>query len=41
MTGLFLGVSVPMMDRHLASRRPGYAAALKNRSAFLPWPPRK
>ncbi len=41
MTGLFLGVSVPMMDRHLASRRPGYASALKSRSAFLPWPPRK
>lgn len=41
LTGLFALISVPMMDRHLASRRPGYAAALKNRSAFLPWFPRK
>jgi steroid 5-alpha reductase family enzyme len=41
MTALFLGVSVPMMDRHLASRRPGYAEALRRRSAFLPWFPRK
>jgi steroid 5-alpha reductase family enzyme len=41
MTALFLGVSVPMMDRHLASRRPGYAEAMRKRSAFLPWFPRK
>jgi steroid 5-alpha reductase family enzyme len=41
MTALFLGVSVPMMDRHLASRRPGYSAALRKRSSFLPWFPRK
>jgi steroid 5-alpha reductase family enzyme len=40
-TALFLGISVPMMDRHLAAGRPRYAAALKNRSAFLPWFPRK
>jgi steroid 5-alpha reductase family enzyme len=41
MTALFLGISVPMMDRHLASRRPAYAAALRKRSAFLPWFPRE
>jgi steroid 5-alpha reductase family enzyme len=41
MTALFLGISVPMMDRHLLACRPRYAAALKNRSAFLPWFPRK
>ena len=41
MTALFLGISVPMMDRHLLARRPRYAAALENRSAFLPWFPRK
>jgi steroid 5-alpha reductase family enzyme len=41
MTALFLGVSVPMMDRHLAARQPGYAAVLKKRSAFMPWFPRK
>ncbi len=40
-TALFLGVSVPMMDRHLAAGRPRYAAELKKRSAFLPWFPRK
>ncbi len=25
-TGLFLGVSIPMMDRHMKARHPGYAA---------------
>jgi steroid 5-alpha reductase family enzyme len=40
-TALFLGVSVPLMDRHLASSRPRYAAEQKRRSAFLPWFPRK
>jgi steroid 5-alpha reductase family enzyme len=37
-TGLFLGVSVPMMDRHMQARHPGYAAHIAVRSAFLPWP---
>jgi steroid 5-alpha reductase family enzyme len=41
MTALFLGISVPMMDRHLAAGRPRYAEAMKKRSAFLPWFPRK
>jgi steroid 5-alpha reductase family enzyme len=41
MTALFLGISVPMMDRHLLARRPRYATILKRRSAFLPWFPRK
>jgi steroid 5-alpha reductase family enzyme len=40
MTALFLGISVPMMDRHLAARRPRYVATLRRRSAFLPWFPR-
>jgi len=40
MTTLFLGISVPMMDRHLLARRPEYAAHLRRRSGFLPWFPR-
>jgi steroid 5-alpha reductase family enzyme len=39
-TGLFLGVSVPMMDRHMTGRHPGYAQHMARRSAFLPWPRR-
>jgi steroid 5-alpha reductase family enzyme len=41
MTALFLGISVPMMDRHLAARLPRYAESMNRRSAFLPWFPRK
>jgi steroid 5-alpha reductase family enzyme len=41
MTALFLGISVPMMDRHLAARLPRYAGSMNRRSAFLPWFPRK
>lgn len=37
-TALFLGVSVPMMDRRMLARHPGYAAHMASRSAFLPWP---
>jgi steroid 5-alpha reductase family enzyme len=37
-TALFLGVSVPMMDRRMLSRHPGYAAHMSSRSGFLPWP---
>jgi steroid 5-alpha reductase family enzyme len=40
-TGLFLGISVPMMDRHMLARHPGYAAHMTARSAFLPWPTRR
>jgi len=38
-TGLFLGVSVPMMDRRLVARHPGYAGLIGVRSAFIPLPP--
>ena len=38
-TGLFLGVSIPMMDRRLLARHPGYAEHIGARSAFLPLPP--
>ena len=37
-TALFLGVSVPMMDRRMLARHPGYAQHMATRSGFLPWP---
>jgi steroid 5-alpha reductase family enzyme len=37
-TGLFLGISVPMMDKRMISRHPGYAEQMAFRSAFIPWP---
>ena len=39
-TALFLGISVPMMDKRMLSRHPHYAAHIGRRSAFLPWLPR-
>ncbi|MCA9773465.1 MAG: DUF1295 domain-containing protein [Myxococcales bacterium] len=41
MTGLFLFVSIPMMDERMAARRPGYAAHRKRVSGFVPWFPRR
>jgi steroid 5-alpha reductase family enzyme len=40
-TGLFLGISVPMMDKRMLSRHPGYAEQMTFRSGFIPWPPRR
>lgn len=40
-TGLFLGVSVPMMDRRMLARHPGYAAHMGIRSGLLPLPGRR
>ena len=40
-TALFLSISVPMMDKRMLSRHPGYAAHMGRRSAFLPWIPRQ
>jgi len=40
-TALFLGVSIPMMDRRLVARHPGYAELIGARSAFVPLPPRR
>jgi steroid 5-alpha reductase family enzyme len=37
-TALFLGVSVPMMDRRLLARHPGYAEQIRARSALVPLP---
>jgi steroid 5-alpha reductase family enzyme len=35
---LFLFASIPMMERHLLARRPGYALYRQRVSAFIPWP---
>jgi steroid 5-alpha reductase family enzyme len=40
-TGLFLGISVPMMDKRMLQRHPGYAELIATRSAFLPLPLRR
>jgi steroid 5-alpha reductase family enzyme len=37
-TGLFVFVSVPWMDRRMALGHPSYAARLKNTPALFPWP---
>ncbi len=39
--GLFLGVSIPMMDRRLMSRHPGYERLIGARSPFIPLPRRR
>lgn len=36
-TGMFLFISVPMMDRHLLARRPEYASLISRRSGLVPW----
>ena len=36
-TALFLGISVPMMDKRMLSRHAGYAEHISRRSGFLPW----
>jgi steroid 5-alpha reductase family enzyme len=36
-TVMFLVVSVPMMDRHMLARRPGYAAVVQRRPGLVPW----
>ena len=36
-TTLFLGISVPMMDKRMLGRHPGYAEHISRRSGFLPW----
>ena len=40
-TGLFLGVSVPMMDRRMLARHPGYADHMGIRSGLIPLPGRR
>lgn len=40
-TGLFLGISIPMMDRHLLARKSGYAEHMRRVPALFPRPFRK
>jgi steroid 5-alpha reductase family enzyme len=40
-TALFLGISIPMMDRRMRARHPGYESHMAARSAFIPWPSRR
>lgn len=39
-TALFLGISIPLMERHLLSQHPIYAAYQQEVSRFFPWFPR-
>lgn len=41
MLGLFLGISIPIMERHLLARHPEYAVYQRRVSAFFPWVARK
>jgi steroid 5-alpha reductase family enzyme len=40
MTLMFVFISLPMIDRRMLARRPGYAERLRRVSAIVPWPPR-
>ena len=37
---MFVAASVPMLDRRMLARRPGYAEHVRRTSALIPWPPR-
>jgi len=41
MTGLFVGISIPWMDRRSSERRPEYAEHVKRVSGLVPWFPKK
>ena len=40
-TLLFLGISIPMIDKRMLERRPHYAEHKRKVSMLVPWPPRK
>lgn len=40
-TCLFVFISVPLMDKRMVKRRPGYADHAKRVSAIIPWPPKR
>lgn len=40
-TGLFLGVSIPLIEKRMRARRPDFAERQRRVSALLLWPPRK
>jgi steroid 5-alpha reductase family enzyme len=37
---LFVGISIPLMERHLLARYPTYVEYQRRISPFIPWPPR-
>lgn len=41
MTGMFLGVSIPMMEKRSLARRPAYAERIATTSVLVPWPRRR
>jgi len=41
MTALFLFISIPMIDKRMLARRPGYAERMKRVSKVVPWLPKK
>jgi len=41
MTGMFVGVSIPWMDRRSSERRPAYAEHMKRVNGLIPWFPKK
>lgn len=41
MTALFVFISVPLIDRRMLRRRPGYADRIRKVSALIPWPPKE
>lgn len=41
MTAMFMGVSIPWMDRRSCERRPAYAEHMKRVSGVVPWFPKK
>lgn len=41
MLGMFLFASIPMMEKRMRAKRPGYADYRKNVSGFIPWPKRR
>lgn len=41
MLAMFLGASIPMMEKRSLQRRPDYQRVIDGVSRFVPWPPRK
>jgi steroid 5-alpha reductase family enzyme len=40
MTCLFVFISIPLMDKRMKRRRPGYASHMRRVSKLVPWPPK-
>jgi steroid 5-alpha reductase family enzyme len=41
MTALFLGISIPMVEKRCRARRPEYRAYAERTSMLIPWPPKR